>query len=166
MQCGIQFLQQHSLGDDSNIPEWNKQFPNTYVKRHKSEMLIELSSIFVSTKEPFKYYVIKEVGGVRKWQFLMIYSTVLSKDVKTQISKPAEATRHHDLINNLCTPQSHLVSIVLVWDTLLPGPMSKVHVVSKIWWPLLFWIYVICCQIWYQILTTTWIGHVCNIMCL
>ena len=28
------------------------------------------------TKGPFKYYVIKEVGGVRKWQFLMIYSTV------------------------------------------------------------------------------------------
>ena len=27
-------------------------------------------------KGPFKYYVIKEVGGVRKWQFLMIYNTV------------------------------------------------------------------------------------------
>jgi hypothetical protein len=24
------------------------------------------------SKGPFKYYVIKEVGGVRKWQFLMI----------------------------------------------------------------------------------------------
>ena len=28
------------------------------------------------SKGPFKSYVIKEVGGDRKWQFLMIYSTV------------------------------------------------------------------------------------------
>ena len=28
------------------------------------------------TKGPFKYYVSKEVGGVRKWQFLLIYSTI------------------------------------------------------------------------------------------
>ena len=25
---------------------------------------------------PFKYYVSKEVGGVRKWQFLLVYSTI------------------------------------------------------------------------------------------
>ena len=25
---------------------------------------------------PFKYYDSKEVGGVRKWQFLLIYSTI------------------------------------------------------------------------------------------
>jgi hypothetical protein len=27
-------------------------------------------------KGPSKYYVSKEVGGVRKWQFLLIYSTI------------------------------------------------------------------------------------------
>ena len=31
---------------------------------------------FYLDKGAFKYYDIKEVGGVRKWQFLMIYSTV------------------------------------------------------------------------------------------
>ena len=30
----------------------------------------------VLNKGPFKYYVIKEVGGVRKWLFLMIYNTL------------------------------------------------------------------------------------------
>ena len=25
---------------------------------------------------PFKYYVSKKVGGVRKWQFLLIYTTI------------------------------------------------------------------------------------------
>ena len=29
-----------------------------------------------SLKGPFKYYVSKEVGGVRKWPFLLIYSTI------------------------------------------------------------------------------------------
>ena len=78
---------------------------------------------------PFKYYVIKEVGGVRKWQFLMIYSTVLSKDVKTQISKPAETTWHHDIINNLCTPPEsfsfNLVSLrhPVAWSN-VQGPCS------------------------------------------
>ena len=28
------------------------------------------------SKGPFKYYVSKEVGGVRKLQFLLIYSTI------------------------------------------------------------------------------------------
>jgi hypothetical protein len=36
------------------------------------------SSYFQQTlnKGPFKYYISKEVGGVRKWQFLLIYSTI------------------------------------------------------------------------------------------
>ena len=32
--------------------------------------------LLVVSMGPFKYYIIKEVGGVRKWQFMMIYSTV------------------------------------------------------------------------------------------
>ena len=28
------------------------------------------------TKGPFKYYISKEVGGVKKWQFLLIYNTI------------------------------------------------------------------------------------------
>ena len=31
-----------------------------------------------NSKEPFKYYVSKEVGGVRKGQFLLIYITIFA----------------------------------------------------------------------------------------
>ena len=38
---------------------------HTYIKMHP-----------LLAKGPFMYYVSKEGGGVRKWQFLLIYSTI------------------------------------------------------------------------------------------
>ena len=44
----------------------------------------------MSPKGPFKYYVSKEVGGVRKWQFLQIYSTIYA-DVGGWVGEPKKA---------------------------------------------------------------------------
>ena len=42
------------------------------------QTFLDWLEIAKSCKGPFKYYVSKEVGGsgVRKWQFLLIYSTI------------------------------------------------------------------------------------------
>jgi hypothetical protein len=37
---------------------------------------MQLTYDIIFTLGPFKYYISKEVGGVRKWQFLLIYSTI------------------------------------------------------------------------------------------
>ena len=46
-------------------------------------------------KEPFKYYVSKEVCGVRKWHFLLIYSTTyLCRRMWVGLTKPKTCWRN------------------------------------------------------------------------
>ena len=57
----------------NKLPKGHSQYIRTENPLHK----YNLKKPTCASKGPFKHYVTKRwVGGVRKWQFLMIYSTV------------------------------------------------------------------------------------------
>ena len=74
---------------------------------------------------PFKYYVSKEVGGVRKWQFLLIYSTIYA-DVGGWAYK---SQKHADVILEFKT-NGPIVKFSVVQKC--KSPLESFHMVSNL----------------------------------